>query len=79
MFWGWFESSEAALEALDDAIASASELLGYPIRARGRAASPVGGTERTAAGPAADSACPPSSSFIPIWSIGFLRTIGRRG
>ena len=36
--WGRFESARAALAAFDAALAGASDLLGYPVRARGRLA-----------------------------------------
>ena len=36
--WGRFDSARAALQAFDSALADASDLLGYPVRARGRLA-----------------------------------------
>ena len=39
--WGRFEDAGAALGAFDSALATASDLLGYPLRARGRLAWPA--------------------------------------
>ena len=39
--WGRFEDARAALDAFDSALADASDLLGYPVRARGRLAWPA--------------------------------------
>ena len=78
MLWGRFDSADEALEALEASLASASALLGYPIRARGRAASPIEGTDASDPELAEDSACSRQSSFIPIRPIGFLKALGRR-
>jgi hypothetical protein len=45
MLWGRFVDETAALRALDLALSGASELLGYPVRVRGRVAcaAPSGG------------------------------------
>ncbi len=71
MLWGRFETPAAALAALDASIAGASELLGYPIQARGRLACP------TAAGDLPeqplDSDCPGNSSSISSGPLGFLK------
>lgn len=42
MLLGGFADEAAALAALDAALESASDLLGYPVRARGRVACPAG-------------------------------------
>ena len=39
--WGRFADARAALDAFDAALAAASDLLGYPVRARGRLAWPA--------------------------------------
>ena len=39
--WGRFADARAALDAFDTALATASDLLGYPVRARGRLAWPA--------------------------------------
>ncbi len=46
VLWGRFEDEPAALAALDAALADASDLLGYPLTARGRVACPVGAHEK---------------------------------
>ena len=71
MLWGRFETAAAALAALDASIAAASELLGYPLRARGRLACPI----EAGASPATplDSDCPGNSSSISTGPLGFLK------
>ena len=71
MLWGRFETAAAALAALDASIAGASELLGYPIRARGRLACPTGAGALPA--PPLDSDCPWDSSSISSGPLGFLK------
>ena len=41
LLWGRFEDEASALAALDSALSGASDLLGYPVRARGRLAWPT--------------------------------------
>ena len=79
MLWGRFEDADGALAALEAALDGASDLLGYRITARGRAACPVEKALATSPGGGADSACPPSSSSIPSGPIDFLRLVGGRG
>ena len=71
MLWGRFDTAAAALAALDASIAGASELLGYPIQARGRLACPI----EAAALPATslDSDCSGNSSSISSEPLGFLK------
>ena len=79
MLWGRFENADAALSALEAAIDGASDLLGYRITARGRAACPADVASVPALGRPVDSACPPQSSSIPSGSIDFLHVVGGRG
>lgn len=79
MLWGRFENAKAALAALDEAVKGASDLLGYPIRLRGRAACPADVAQVPELGRPADSACPGRSSLIPSDSIDFLHVVGGRG
>ncbi len=39
--WGRFANASSALDAFDSALSGASDLLGYPVRARGRLAWPA--------------------------------------
>ncbi len=79
VFWGRFETAEAALDALQATLDGASDLLGYRIGVRGRAACPADAASMPGLGRLADSACPGKSSAIPSDSIDFLRVVGGRG
>ena len=79
MLWGRFENAEAALGALQAALDSASDFLGYRIGLRGRAACPADVASMPQLGRPADSACSGQSSAIPSGSIDFLRVVGGRG
>ena len=79
MLWGRFKNAHAALKALEAAIDGASDLLGYRITARGRAACPADVASVPPLGRPAVSACLGESSAIPTGSIDFLRVVGGRG
>ncbi len=46
LLWGRFEDEASALAALEDALEEASELLGYPVTARGRVAGALGSPQK---------------------------------
>ena len=78
MLWGRFEDADGALAALEAALGGASELLGYGITARGRAAYPADVASAPLPGRPAESACLRQSSLIPSDSIDFLHVVGGR-
>jgi hypothetical protein len=73
MLGGRFVSPQAALAAFDEALVSASDLLGYPVRASSRDAYPAEAASMPAFAAAEDSACPSQSSFIPSGPIEVMR------